>query len=389
MKKNKPMKTLKQKLGIITVILLLSAVSFAQNEGVSIKASAGAPHKSAMLDVESATKGLLIPRVNLVNITNNVTPVSNPTIGLLVYNLTSSITGGTGFFFWNGSAWMKLANGYNNELWSIDPTTPNSSGIFRTGTVSIGQSTIAVPGTNPATSTLQVFGPSVFYAQGPAPNPQYVIPSIGSGTFRSFGLHIGDPNNNQNVGGGHANEINHYYEPLDLQWFTKTDVRIGAFGGSNLDVSQGWFNDPNMGFIHASRDITAGRYLYSQYGLVTTSDSTLKTNITQITDVLPNLSHLNTYSYNYKTEGAGDQKHIGVIAQEVEQVFDLLVTARTTSVTDFSQMTEGGKSTAPVTTTTKKAVDYLGLTAILLQAIKEQQVIIDDLKNRVQALEQR
>jgi hypothetical protein len=387
MKKNKHMKTLKQKLGIITVILLISAVSFAQNEGVSIKASAGAPHQSAMLDVESATKGLLIPRVNLLSVTNNVSPVANPTIGLLVYNKTTTITGGAGFFYWNGTVWMKLANGYNGELWSIDPTTAGSAGIYRTGTVTIGQSTIAVPGTNPSTSTLQVFAPSIFYAQAPAPVPQYTIPNIGSGTHRGYGLHIGDPNNHQNVGGGHANEINHYTEVLDLQWFTKTGVRIGAFGGSNLEVSQGWFNDPNMGFINASRDISAGRYLYSQFGQVTGSDSTLKKNITPVTDVLSSLNNINTYSYNYKAETAGEQKHIGVIAQEVEQVFDLLVTSRTTTTTNFGEMGSEGKFSAPVTSTTTKAVDYLGLTAILLQAIKEQQVIINDLKARVEELE--
>ena len=375
------MKPSQKNIGFYTVILLLLNVKvFAQTEGVSIKSNAGAPHVTAMLEIESATKGLLIPRVNLTN-TNSPAPIgSTPANALLVYNLTTTNNVVPGFYYWEGSGWKKLSTNLNPDLWFLDPNTPvNNQGIMRNGgTVTVGSSTLAVPVT-----TMQVFGPTIFFAEGPASSQNVTLPC---GLGSTFGLHIGEPNNHQNVAGGHANEINYYNDDIDLQYYTKKGVRIGAYGGGNLDVScgSGAAATPSLGNIKASGNITGSSFI-TLNGMCTGSDSTIKKNINLINSgVLTKLNTVNTYSYNYKTESNADKKHFGVIAQQLELQFPELVKDITQTVTNFNA---AGKGSGPQTEKTVKVVDYQGITALLLKAIQEQQVIIDDLKNRVQVLE--
>ena len=83
------MKTIKHKRSIL-VLILFAHIAFSQTEGVSIKNSPGAPHASAMLDVESTSKGVLVPRVALTNTTSNSPVAVTPAEGLLVYNTASN-----------------------------------------------------------------------------------------------------------------------------------------------------------------------------------------------------------------------------------------------------------------------------------------------------------
>jgi trimeric autotransporter adhesin len=55
--------------------------SFAQSVGVGTTT----PDASAVLDITSSDKGLLIPRINLLSFTDVVT-IPNPTKGLLVFH---------------------------------------------------------------------------------------------------------------------------------------------------------------------------------------------------------------------------------------------------------------------------------------------------------------
>nr|MBP8042957.1 hypothetical protein [Bacteroidales bacterium] len=86
--------------------LTFTLYGYAQ-QGVGINASGAAAHSSAMLDVSSASKGLLIPRVSLTS-TTDVTTIPSPAISLLVYNTNASMTGGAvGFWFFNGTNWVQ------------------------------------------------------------------------------------------------------------------------------------------------------------------------------------------------------------------------------------------------------------------------------------------
>lgn len=77
--------------------LLLPGESFAQ---VSISNTGIDPDSSAMLDVSATNKGILIPRVALIN-TSSSTPIENPTNSLLLYNTASVNDVTPGFYFWD------------------------------------------------------------------------------------------------------------------------------------------------------------------------------------------------------------------------------------------------------------------------------------------------
>ena len=85
---------------------------------------------SAMLDIKSITKGLLIPRLT----TAQRNSISTPATGLLVFDTSLS-----GFYYYNGSAWINLSSGSSSGLlWSY--SSPN---VYLTGTsdkVGIGTS---------------------------------------------------------------------------------------------------------------------------------------------------------------------------------------------------------------------------------------------------------
>jgi hypothetical protein len=84
---------------------------------VSVSADGAAPHSSAMLEVKSTGKGFLPPRINLQSVTD-VTTVANPAEGLLIYNTNPSITNGcgTGYYYYCGTKWMKLAAGTTHYI---------------------------------------------------------------------------------------------------------------------------------------------------------------------------------------------------------------------------------------------------------------------------------
>jgi hypothetical protein len=90
--------------------LVILIGTFAQSQSVGINADGTLPHSSAMLDVKSTSKGLLIPRLALTG-TTDVTTVASPATSLLVYN--TATTGGTtavvpGFYYWNGTTWAPV-----------------------------------------------------------------------------------------------------------------------------------------------------------------------------------------------------------------------------------------------------------------------------------------
>ena len=96
-------------------------------------------------------------------------------------------------------------------------------------------------------------------------------------------------------------------------------------------------------------------------GVLNSSDRRLKENISLLQNTLSKLDQLGGYNYNYKADEK-KKKQIGVIAQELEKVFPELVN------TDDRGY---------------KMVNYQGLIPVLMQAIKEQQIEINQLNQKV------
>ena len=80
------------------IALFFSTKSFSQS--VSINSTGAAPDTTAMLDVSSSTKGLLVPRMTAVQ----KNAIANPATGLLVYQTD----GDEGFYYYSGAGWLLL-----------------------------------------------------------------------------------------------------------------------------------------------------------------------------------------------------------------------------------------------------------------------------------------
>jgi hypothetical protein len=66
------------------------------------------PNSSAKLDVFATDKGFLPPRVTLLSATD-VTTITTPATGLLVYNTGNNAGLAAGYYYWNGAVWTTIA----------------------------------------------------------------------------------------------------------------------------------------------------------------------------------------------------------------------------------------------------------------------------------------
>ena len=85
---------------VATTCIFISNLIIAQSVGVNNST----PHSSAILDVKSYSKGMLLPRTS----TTSRLAIVNPAKGLILYDTTTS-----GFWFHNGTAWTQLSAGSN------------------------------------------------------------------------------------------------------------------------------------------------------------------------------------------------------------------------------------------------------------------------------------
>jgi hypothetical protein len=96
------------------------------------------------------------------------------------------------------------------------------------------------------------------------------------------------------------------------------------------------------------------------------SDARIKENITDATPKLDGIKQLRVVNFNLKTDPK-KLKQIGLIAQEVEQVFPAMVESDLDAPDNM------------------KSVKYSVLVPMLVKAMQEQQAIIESLKARLDA----
>jgi len=132
-------------IAFITVISSLAGALPALAQ-VSIQTDGSDPHGSAMLDVKGTTKGMLVPRVALSSTASsapiNPAPAASLEVSLLVYNTATAGDVTPGYYYWDGSAWIRLMSGNTPPLLTeVDPTftgAANTTGaISRTGAVTV------------------------------------------------------------------------------------------------------------------------------------------------------------------------------------------------------------------------------------------------------------
>jgi len=128
----------KRHLSLIVLLFIFKAAS-AQNVGITDKTDVTVPDASAGLDIDFSNKGLLIPRVALSAI-NVASPITSPTVSLLVYNTATSpnsVPAATavspGYYYYSGTAWIRLATGTTG--WEIKGNSGTSESTNFLGTI--------------------------------------------------------------------------------------------------------------------------------------------------------------------------------------------------------------------------------------------------------------
>ena len=114
----------------LIVFRLLGLLHLQAQDGVAISTSSSAtPDASAILDVQSTTQGMLIPRVDIADL-STAAPVTSPATSLMVYN--TNATTGPGFFYWDGSAWTQLGGGAKklNDLSDVTTVTGSVTSYY-------------------------------------------------------------------------------------------------------------------------------------------------------------------------------------------------------------------------------------------------------------------
>lgn len=238
----------------------------------------------------------------------------------------------------------------------------------------------------------------------PDANTMLDIKSTGS-TSSAFGLKIknsqGDNHfvvrSDGNVGVGALNPLTpiHVLDDAD-GWIRVESTNINSNAGYELaNDARSWHiriddNAPSDGFV--IRDITSlqDRFVIDTDGKVGIgtvtpsvsldvngsvnctggscgSDVRWKRDIEPLEDVLKKVQQLRGVNYHWKKQEFAhknftDEKQLGLIAQEVEKVYPELI----------STDNEGYKS-----------MDYMSFSAVLLEAIKEQQLIIENQKGEI------
>lgn len=103
-------------------MVLLSVVCASAQVGIGTTN----PTESSILDITSTDKGVLLPRISL-NGTNDVSTISMPAIGLLIYNTATTSDVVPGFYYWDNSQWVKFSTSdMVREGWNLDGNNLNS-----------------------------------------------------------------------------------------------------------------------------------------------------------------------------------------------------------------------------------------------------------------------
>lgn len=96
-------------LGVTAGLLFVGSPLMAQ---VKIGDNPNTINPSSILELESATKGLLLPRVALTSL-NAAAPVTNAVAGMHVYNTTENDELQAGEYYFDGTAWIRLTSNDN------------------------------------------------------------------------------------------------------------------------------------------------------------------------------------------------------------------------------------------------------------------------------------
>lgn len=310
------------------------------------------PAATALLDVSSTNKGILVPRMTAAQ----KNAITSPATSLLIYQTDVS----PGFYFFDGSAWQSLGGGATNNWTNAGPGS-----IINTNS--------QLPGVVINSTAGFAYGGNIHLGvDAAAANAGDPLGSLSFhdaiGTYSQAAIFA----YRDAAGSGSTDQ------PTRLAFYTTPD------GTGALTERMRISNDGQVIIGTCATPPAVGTALLYVNGgirsstLITTtalscSDQRFKKDIQPLTNSLNKILQVQGVSYYWKQKEYpdwkfNDRKQIGFIAQDIEKIFPEIVN------TDES---EGNY----------KSVDYSKLTPILVEAIKEQQKQIEELKLKQNKLE--
>ena len=157
----------------------------------------------------------------------------------------------------------------------------------------------------------------------------------------------------EDVWSGNTHDYTFYDASIGIRWYTAAAEEMRLTNGGDL---------------HVDGDVIA----YSS----TVSDRTFKDDINTISDALDKIKKLRGVEYVWNTGSRKGKKDLGLIAQEVEEVLPEIVHEHEMPLMEDA---EAGK--------TYKTVDYEKMVGVLIEAMKDQQAMIETLTAKVETLE--
>jgi hypothetical protein len=252
----------------------------------------------------------------------------------------------SGFSYqWNGTVWISFSAASSSQIKVLDDISGSFTGIAFTFALTSSSASISPPNAQSLIINLGgviqdpsddyiVSGSNIIFSNAPnnglsfsgvSLGPAIPVNTIPDGTVTGGSLTVA----------GILSTTNLFVSGIST--FVGLATHTGTIFGSNLSLA---------GVATAST--------VSATNFNTTSDINLKENIKPIEDSLNKVLQLNGIEFDWKDN---QQPSIGVIAQEVEKVFPSLVK-----------------------TAKNKSVNYNGLIGVLIEAVKEQQKQIEELK---------
>lgn len=376
---------------LVIILLLLSPSIYAQlynnfDVPTSINDDGTAPDASAQLDVQSTTRGMLVPRMS----TKQRNAIKNAATGLLVFDISTN-----SFWFYNGTAWQNLSAADTDWV-----STP--SGVYNimddvgigiyphynkkllikqdvTGFDVAAISALRATAEGAANGGVSWFFDGVDAAvNGHSPYGNNFSAGVYGSSFLDYensaavigvGLNYADFNVEVFGALGYKDLYNDLYAgyfkgDFKLKKALNTDgISIESENNTNqwlvnINSTHNDFDFRYNSFVRAYISDVDGYY-------TNTSDRSLKTEIEYLSGILPKITQLKPAKYFYKSSTDAPQKSHGFIAQEVQAIFPELVHER-----------EGLLTLA-----------YDNFAILSIQAIKEQQAEIESLEQRLEKLE--
>ena len=143
---------------------------------------------------------------------------------------------------------------------------------------------------------------------------------------------------------------------------TSANADGGGFHISGSDVSMTWDDSNDRLFFSTGSFFSGSVEVSGDVTAFSTSDERLKDNVTPIGSAIDKINQIGGYEFDWNNNSEHSGHDVGVIAQEIEKVLPEVVVDRDTGY---------------------KAVRYEKIVALLIQAIKEQQLQIDELKSKI------